>query len=664
MYRKIKRFLFPFFFTLAVVFTSTVIVYADVQLNKADVLLSSQYSIDTYNSYMDSTKGFWGFVVGDTQSNMIHGVANILYSLQKIAWGFVDSALKFMFEADALKELTTTITDMTNQLWETFSDNYVPLVIVISLCMIGMTFVLKSSQQAIKQLGKLMFVLFLSMTWFANGETVLDTFNDFSADLQADIMASAGKTDFMNDIDTTDGDMTDSVTVIRNLYFDQVVQKPFYLMNYGTASAKEIEENGNFGNPSDLLAESSNEESSEKIKETYEEQSKDNPYLTPDKVMYKFTVAFFASLTLVLYSIPLFVIAFCNLLLQLGALLMYYVLPLLALISLIPQYSNAIINGVVKVIQLLLMKAVLGLGILVISLLTLVVDTLFAPTVIAMFLLNMVVKGLTLVISWKYRDKIMQVITNNLVQATSPKIINENMAKAKNKVEEKVSNIWNNRGTHDSTDGYERVAVNDPDMVMHLRAEGSSKSSFGRRTEQQTTDKQENQSVVETMNRQSERSIPSYERASQVELAGVGRVDLSADSEVEAPKVVDTDVVQVTAEKLDPIRQKQEIDIEPEYQNMDVNEEIPIPDVERQTQDIDREVHVAQETSDPIDSTINEPLPERSNQQVDVDIQVNKNVEEVQNERILFNKEEIQLDTHEIDIEADRSIQESEENEA
>ena len=122
--------------------------------------------------------------------------------------------------------------------------------------------------------------------------------------------------------------------------------------------------------------------------------------------------------------------------------------------------------------------------------------------------------------------------------------------------------------------------------------------------------------------------------------------------------------VQLTAEKLDPIRQKQEIDIEPEYQNMDVNEEIPIPDVERQTQDIDREVHVAQETSDPIDSTINEPLPERSNQQVDVDIQVNKNVEEVQNERILFNKEEIQLDTHEIDIEADRSIQESEENEA
>lgn len=77
MCKRIKRILLSILFTLAVVFTSTVIVYADVQLNKTDNLLSSQYSIDTYNSYMDSTRGFWGFLVGDTQSNMIHGVTNI-----------------------------------------------------------------------------------------------------------------------------------------------------------------------------------------------------------------------------------------------------------------------------------------------------------------------------------------------------------------------------------------------------------------------------------------------------------------------------------------------------------------------------------------------------------------------------------------------------------
>lgn len=650
MCRRIKRALFPFLFTLAVVFTSSVIVYADVQLNKTDNLLSSQYSIDTYNSYMDSTRGFWGFLVGDTQSNMIHGVTNILYSLQKIAWGFVDSALKFMFEADALKELTVTITDLTNQLWGVFRNNYVPLVIVISLCMIGMTFVLKSSQQAIKQLGKLMFVLFLSMTWFANGRTVLNTFNDFSANLQADIMASAGKTDFMNDIDTTNGDMTDSVTVIRNLYFDQVVQKPYYLMNYGTASAKEIEENTDFGSPSDLLRESSNEESSESIKQTYEKQSADNPYLTPDKVTYKFTVAFFASLTLVLYSIPLFVIAFCNLLLQLGALLMYYVLPLLALISLIPQYSNAIINGVVKVIQLLLMKAILGLGILIVSLLTLVVDTLFSPTIIAMFLLNMVVKGLTLVVSWKYRDKILQVITNNLVQAASPKIINENMAKAKNKVEEKVSNIWNNRGTHDVNDGYERVSANDPDMVMHLRADGTRNSGFGFRTEQTTQD-QEKRSSEGTTKTQTERWMPKFERASQVEVAGMGKVDFSTDSEVEAPRVVDADYVQVNSEKFNSIRKKQKVGIEPEYEQIDSDIDIPITEVERQEQVVNQKVKIDK-------SEIDEPSVERLEQEIDWDVKINKHLDEVQTERTTFNQEEIQLNSNDTVKNVERMNQE------
>lgn len=656
MCKRIKRILLPFLFTLAVVFTSTVIVYADVQLNKTDNLLSSQYSIDTYNSYMDSTKGFWGFLVGDTQSNMIHGVTNILYSLQKIAWGFVDSALKFMFEADALKELTVTITELTNQLWGVFRNNYVPLVIVISLCMIGMTFVLKSSQQAIKQLGKLMFVLFLSMTWFANGQSILNTFNDFSANLQADIMASAGKTDFMNDIDTTDGDMTDSVTVIRNLYFDQVVQKPYYLMNYGTASAKEIEENTDFGSPSDLLRESSNEESSESIKQTYEKQSENNPFLTPDKVTYKFTVAFFASLTLVLYSIPLFVIAFCNLLLQLGALLMYYVLPLLALISLIPQYSNAIINGVVKVIQLLLMKAILGLGILVVSLLTLVVDTLFSPTIIAMFLLNMVVKGLTLVISWKYRDKIIRVITNNLVQAASPKIINENMAKAKNKVEEKVSNIWNNRGTHDVNDGYERVSANDPDMVMHLRAEGARNSAFGKRTEQKNNNK-ENRSTEDSTKTQNERWMPKFERASQVELASMGKVDFSTDSEVEAPRVVDADYVQVNPEKFNPIRKKQKVEIVPEYEQVDSDVDISPTEVERQEQVVNQKVKID-------NSEIDEPSSERLEQEIDWDVKINKQLDEVKTERNTLNQEEIQLNSNEAVKNVERMNQESEENDA
>lgn len=660
MCKRIKRILLPFLFTLAVVFTSTVIVYADVQLNKTDNLLSSQYSIDTYNSYMDSTKGFWGFLVGDTQSNMIHGVTNILYSLQKIAWGFVDSALKFMFEADALKELTVTITELTNQLWGVFRNNYVPLVIVISLCMIGMTFVLKSSQQAIKQLGKLMFVLFLSMTWFANGQSILNTFNDFSANLQADIMASAGKTDFMNDIDTTDGDMTDSVTVIRNLYFDQVVQKPYYLMNYGTASAKEIEENSDFGNPSDLLRESSNEESSESIKQTYEKQSENNPFLTPDKVTYKFTVAFFASLTLVLYSIPLFVIAFCNLLLQLGALLMYYVLPLLALISLIPQYSNAIINGVVKVIQLLLMKAILGLGILVVSLLTLVVDTLFSPTIIAMFLLNMVVKGLTLVISWKYRDKIIRVITNNLVQAASPKIINENMAKAKNKVEEKVSNIWNNRGTHDVNDGYERVSTNDPDMVMHLRAEGARNSAFGKRTEQKNNNK-ENRSSEESTKTQNERWMPKFERASQVELAGLGKYEFSPDSKIDTQQVVDADYVQVNTDKFNLFRKKQKVEIEPEYQQVDPNLDIPDTEIKRQKQVVDQKINTEKET---MDQSFEKPSSERLEQEIDLNVKINKQVDEVQTERTMFKQEDISLHNDEPIQNIDRKNQESEEKNA
>lgn len=642
MCSKLKRIFFPIVFTVTVLAFSTVVVYADVKLNKTDSLLSSQFSIDTYNSYMDSSKGVWGFLVGDTQSNMIHGVTNVLYSLQKIAWGFVDSALKFMFEADALKELTNTITEMTNQLWATFRDNYVPLVIVISLCMIGMTFVLKSSQQAIKQLGKLMLVLFLSMTWFANGKNLLTTFNDFASNLQADIMASAGNTDFMNDINTTDGDMTDSVTVIRNLYFDQVIQKPYYLMNYGTASAKEIEENSDFGNPNDLLRESSNEESSESIKQTYEKQSDSNSYLTPDKVTYKFTVAFFSSLTLVLYSLPLFVIAFCNLLLQLGALLMYYALPLLALISLIPQYSNAIINGMVKVIQLLLMKGVLGLGILVVSLLTLVVDTLFAPTAIAMFLLNMVVKGLTLIVSWKYRDKIMQVITNNLVQAASPKVINQNMAKARDKVEQKVSNIWNNRGLDPADQEHEAATRReDPDMVIHVRADEFGENSY-QRTAQQSYAYASGSGNEDVFDGEFEEATPHHEERSDQQM--VLTSEMPEESEERSAEVIEGEFVDVDAPG-ETLRTEQEVEVQPVYQMEEVDPELNEDNFERQEQEVEIKANVDQLD---LEQSFDKELLERQNQEVDYDVTVNKSIEEVPNESTI---EELERTRQDEDIE-------------
>ncbi|MCD4978451.1 CD3337/EF1877 family mobilome membrane protein [Enterococcus faecalis] len=617
--RQFKWILFALLFTVAVLFASGVVVYAEIIINKPSSLLSDQFSIDSYNSYMYAKKGFWATVMGISQVEAIHGIINLLFSLQKVMWDFIDKALKYMFEADALKELTTTITAMTDQLWETFRDNYVPVVIVIALCMIAVTFALKSSQQAIKQLGKLMLVLFLSMTWFANGEAILTVFNDFSTDLQADIMSSAGNTEIMNEIDTSEGGMTDSVTVVRNLYFDQVIQKPYYLMNYGTARKKSIEDNKNYGNPNEFLRKKMSADDKEKIESDVEDKSEKNPYLSGDKIGYKFSVVFFSGLTLILYSLPLFVIAFLNMLLQLGALLMYYALPLLAMISLIPQYSNAIINGIVKVLQLLLMKAVLGLGILIISLLTLAIDTLFKPTILAMFMLNMVIKGLTLIVSWKARDKILQVITNNLVQSAAPKVINENMAKAKNKIDQKVGQIWGERGTHlteeeKKAQAEEEKRRNDPDMIIHVRSDGFDGSDYQRTAQSQSYTGNPSEDDVfdgefEEMDEnfyQRTRRSPMDDYEDSYEFGGEtlaldyedGEIE-RMEQEVEVEPVYDfkhaEDVIDGEFEELD--RQEQIVDVKANYDQENLDKEMEQTKFGREKQEIDQEF-VVHETVD------------------------------------------------------------------
>ncbi|GMA08267.1 putative membrane protein YddG [Tetragenococcus halophilus subsp. flandriensis] len=664
-------------FAFLIPLVTSVTVYADVVIQKAESLLSKQYSLDTYKSYMDTSKGFWGFVMGDTEVNIWHSIVNVLFSIIKVIWGIVDKALALMFGADPLKETTSTVTEMANSLWEKIEDNYLPLMIVLALLVIAFTFVTKSSQQAIKQLAKLFLVVFVSMLWFGSGESILNTFNDFTNDLQANIMSSANGTDFMNDVEVENGEIDDNITVIRNMYFDQAVKKPFYLLNYGTANENSIKKNKKYGEPTDLLAKKATKKNVEKIESNYKKQADsgdyDNSYLTSDKIDHKTTVVIFSFVSVILYSICLFVIAFLNFVLQMGALLLYYALPLLALLSIIPMYSNALFNGIAKVFQLLLMKAILGLGILVISLLTLIVDTLFAPTGIFMFALNMIIKGLVLVVAWKSREKIIKVITNGIVQAQmkAPKVINDGMSKAQDKVQDKVQDVFSNgRKKYQKEDGNTEVAetggsAERPDYseqrtTQHYYATGSSndETSTTERTEQTVDEKESKESVQHghgesgTQERTEQQKGPVYaetETADTEGSLGGNQTDQEVDQEEFSDIANDSglgsndeqrdeqslDQIDEEDGKVDPNdRTQQQVDVEPilNHDRMDqALEEEKLDDVE-QAVNVDVKTDEAdlndleQHIPDDVDETQEINIEQQVSGQREVDIDETENV--------------------------------------
>ncbi|MBK0036051.1 MULTISPECIES: CD3337/EF1877 family mobilome membrane protein [unclassified Enterococcus] len=613
---------------LLMIFFFTQTVFADVVLEKVSSLLSEQYDLDSYSSYLDSSTGFTGFMFGDTQPNMINGIANLLFSLQKVAWSVVDVALKLMFEADALGKLSGIVTSLSEALWNEFKANFLPILLVIALGMIAFSFFIKSSIQAYKEFAKLLFVLFVSMLWFQSGESILNTFNNISSDIQVSVMSVANQTDFANEVASTDGDMTDSVTVIRNMYFDTSVQKPYFLMNYGTANENEINEN--YGDSREYLTEdASNEDNIKEIETKIKQNDSDNPFITTNKVGYKLTVSFFSMFSTVLYGVPLFVIAFCNLLLQLAALVLYYALPVLVLLSIIPRYSNAILNGIVKVISLLLMKGLLGLAILIVSFISIGVDLLFEPTNVGVFIVNIIVKGLILIFGWKYRDKIIQTLTNNLVQTTTPKAIHEGFNNTKERIQERVKEIKYKTGSSEDsssiTTEYPDVATVETGSYFN-QFENMSRSQQAVQTEIETEAVKTNQK-----NRDIKQEVVTSEGESQK--VNETKTEVSNEKESVSSHFVSNSNDQKNEDiHSTPIREEQEIELTPIINHSQIDESMvsaELPVIERE-QEIHETEHIVSDSTQSDSSAIPESTVKE--QEIRVEQSVQTESVEVSNE--------------------------------
>ena len=259
----------------------------------------------------------------------------------------------------------------------------------------------------LKSILTLLVIAILGSAWVGAGSTVLSTINTLTSNAQTAVFVATSNID--NDSFSDTG--TSFQATLRYNYFTKAVERPFLLGNYGVATMADAEKNNDeMGNPYRLIG--GNVDDS-----TLSEFANKNVYIKKKggQEWYQVAIAFMSPVMSVAYGIPLLMVGLANLLVQLGAILMYYLAPFTIMISLIPKFANSALKTAMGALGLLFAKVGLLFGIMFISWVGNVTDTVIPPTNSASSMLNSIVYIVLMILLWKNKSWLVQTITGSSV---------------------------------------------------------------------------------------------------------------------------------------------------------------------------------------------------------------------------------------------------------
>lgn len=369
-------------------------------------LLSEKYPIQNYSSI--AMKGF--SVNPFSSSNigeLINGIVNLLFEFTKIIESVIGEGLGFLYSLDSIEKMVDKFSATSITLWDNLYLEFGVLLIVIAIIQIFIEFVFKKNSHAGRKMLVLFVVIGLSVGWFSNSSDYMRGLNTITNDIQGKILSS-GLNITGNHTEIRKGEeLEGAIALIRNQFFQQTVYEPFLLMNYGEVDINKI----GFNRINTVLSTSQTEEGLKQLETYLKENEKENFYMSTDAAAHKFGIAFLSVFGVLLLGIPLLLISFMNLLLQILALGITIILPISILLSFLPSFSNSAFYAFGKLLGVFFVKIFIGLIFFLVFAIMNVIRTLIPATNVAMFFLQMIVIGITMFFMFKYRNEVIKFVT-------------------------------------------------------------------------------------------------------------------------------------------------------------------------------------------------------------------------------------------------------------
>lgn len=394
------------------------------------------------------------------------GLTNVTFSFAGNIVRVVDAGMDILYNLQPIDEFANSITNVSKTIYKTLKKNFGEALFIFTCAYVVYLFCVRGSiKEAMRRSILFICVMVIGGLWMSNAGYYMKALNALSVEAQGKLLtAGNGLVGIVQD----EGNFADSsaiekgkemegtVAVMRNLYFDIALMKPFLIVNFGETSEAKINEKGDSKDKLsriDKLLSYKLSKEGEGAKKDYidddEIKKYENESMTSGNVFNQLGESFIAIVASIVIGIPFLALAFFNFLLQVVALVIVFFVPFAFILAYVPQlaYSGFVTLG--RLGSVYLLKAMLGVIVLFVYVTCFIVDKLIPPNGFGMYLLNVAVLASILWIGFHKRDAIIKFVTagkvvsvdNNMMENMRQNLVQPAWEQAK-----KIGGTWGNGG--------------------------------------------------------------------------------------------------------------------------------------------------------------------------------------------------------------------------
>ena len=287
--------------------------------------------------------------VTDLANNTGMGLAKFFWYLNTLIYQINDELLSALSnDGNLSKAFTQAQNAVSSKVKGIFDEGKVLFggLALIVLAITGfMHFASGRTSSAVRMVVHFLGILLIATLWYGNGNELFNQINQASDAGQAQVLKVIGNS---ND-NVKPGD------TLRVGYFERSIERPYFLMNYGKATADDVTKIGK--NPYQFISTNSSRTPS-KIQATVDSVAKKSPALQKDNSFNKAGMSLVAIVVSIVNAIPYDAVALFNIFVMVIELSLYLLSPFVLVSALFPQFSR---NGY-KIVGATIMWGIAKIG--------------------------------------------------------------------------------------------------------------------------------------------------------------------------------------------------------------------------------------------------------------------------------------------------------------
>ncbi len=340
--------------------------------------------------------------VTDLANNTGMGLAKFFWYLNTLIYQINDELLSALSnDGNLSKAFTQAQNAVSGKVKSIFDEGKLLFggLAIIVLAMMGfMHFANGRTSAAVRMVVNFVGILLVATLWYGNGNELFNQINSASDAGQAQVLKVIGNS---ND-NVKPGD------TLRVGYFERSIERPYFLMNYGKATADAVTKAG--GNPYQFIS-TNNKRDDSKLQTIVSAVAKKFPNtLGKNNSFNKAGMSLVAIVVSIVNAIPYDAVALFNIFVMVIELALYLLSPFVLVMALFPQFAR---NGY-KIVGATIMWGIAKIGagflIVLVGALQTFTDSFIAATNFGSYAVNAILFFFLVFIVYKYRGKLFEFV--------------------------------------------------------------------------------------------------------------------------------------------------------------------------------------------------------------------------------------------------------------